>query len=73
MKKFALLSAVLFTALTVQSCRQSDELSADEAATLQKVMEASNNTLNNTAPAGIEQNAPAASIADGEIAPPPKK
>ena len=73
MKKFALLSVVFFTTLTVQSCRQSDELSADEAATLQKVLESSNNTLNNTTPASIDQNSPAASVEDGEIVPPPRK
>lgn len=72
MKKFALLSVVLFTTLTVQSCRQSDELSADEAATLQKVLESSD-SLNNTTPASIGQDQPAAAVEDGEIVPPPKK
>lgn len=73
MKKFALLSVVLFTTLTVQSCRQSDELlSPEEAATLQKVLESSDSN-NNTTPATIEQNLPAASVVDGETAPPPKK
>lgn len=73
MKKFALLSVVLFTTLTVQSCRQSDELSAEETATLQKVLESSNTSLNNTTPPTIDQNSHTASVVDGEIVRPPKK
>jgi len=70
MKKAVLLSAVIFTVLTVQSCRQSDDmLSPDEAATLQKVLKSSNDS----ADADGDQGSPAASILDGETVPPPKK
>ena len=76
MKKLAVISAVVFTALTIQSCRQADEvLSPEEAATLKRVQDSSaisfqkNNadTLNNN------QNNNTASFVDGEIVPPPKK
>ena len=76
MKKLAVISAVVFTTLTIQSCRQADEvLSPEEAATLKRVQDSSaisfqkNNadTLNNN------QNNNTASFVDGEIVPPPKK
>ena len=76
MKKLAFISAVVFTTLTIQSCRQADEvLSPEEAATLKRVQDSSAisfqkpnaDTLNNN------QNNNTASFVDGEIVPPPKK
>lgn len=73
MKKVALIASVVFTTLTLQSCRQSDDvLSPEEAATLQKVQDSSSNSLynNNT----LENNqGTATSNLDGEIAPPPRR
>ena len=76
MKRLALIAAVVFTTLTLNSCRQADEvLSPDEMATLQKVRDTAKvtephneagtlNTYNGTtAPFELE----------GEIAAPPKK
>ena len=76
MKKFALITAVLITAISFQSCRQADDvLSPEEIATLQKVQDSSKNSSSNkdTDPASFELGEPAASLVDGEIAPPPKK
>ena len=76
MKKFALITAVLVTAISLQSCRQADDvLSPEEIATLQKVQDSSNNSSNkdddNTV--GIDQSVPTATFVDGEIVPPPRK
>ena len=76
MKRLALIAAVVFTTLTLNSCRQADEvLSPDEMATLQKVRdtsktivpakEASNFNTNNSSSALLEL--------EGEVLPPPKK
>ena len=76
MKKLALIAAVVFTTLTIQSCRQSDDvLSPEEAATLKKVQDSSNNSLinNNTNTFNINQGNTPISNVDGEIAPPPRR
>ena len=76
MKKLALISAVVFTTLALQSCRQSDDLmSPEEAATLQKVQDSSKILLqkDNAYLLNSEQSNDTASIVDGEIAAPPKK
>ena len=75
MKKLALIAAVVFTTLTVQSCRQTEDvLSPEEISTLQKVQDSSNNVLKNDNSSTLnnaENNPP--SIVDGELVPPPKK
>ena len=76
MKKLALISAVVFTTLTLHSCRQSDEIwSPEEAATLQKVQDSTNNIVEskNSDTVNIEQSNQSTSLVDGEILPPPKK
>lgn len=76
MKKLAFISAVLFTTLTIQSCRQADEvLSPEEAATLQRVQDSSTTLLqkDNANSVNTNQNNDTASFVDGEILPPPKK
>lgn len=76
MKKSALIAAAVITILTVQSCRQSDDvMSPEEMATLQKVQDSSNNLSdkNGTNALEIEQPTPPVSEVDGEIAPPPRK
>ena len=76
MKKLAFISAVVFTTLTIQSCRQADEvLSPEEAATLQRVQDSSATSLqmDNANSINTDQNNNTASFVDGEILPPPKK
>ena len=76
MKKLAFISAVLFTTLTIQSCRQADEvLSPEEAATLQRVQDSSTTLLqkDNANSVNTNQNNDTASFVDGEILPPPRK
>ena len=76
MKKLAFISAVVFTTLTIQSCRQADEvLSPEEAATLQRVQDSSATSLqmDNANSVNTDQNNNTASFVDGEILPPPKK
>lgn len=76
MKKLAVISAVVFTTLTLQSCRQSDEvMSPEEMATLQRVQDSSNNLRerNNTNIFNNQQQEEVNSLVDGEIVPPPRK
>ena len=77
MKRLAVISAVVFTTLTLNSCIQADDvLSPEEQATLQKVRDSSNvssqrdfvDPLNNN-----QGNSTASFAEDGEIVPPPKK
>ena len=83
MKKLALIAAVILTTITLQSCRQADEvLSPEEAATLQRVQDSSNSslnrnngTINNNGDViinNVENTSPTTEV-DGEIVPPPKK
>ena len=61
MKKFALITAVLITAISFQSCRQADDvLTPEEIATLQKVQDSSNNSSSNkdANPASLEPGEP---------------
>ena len=76
MKKLAFISAVLFTAISLHSCRQADDVfSQEEIETLKKVQDSSNNSFNKNSdnPVKTEPNNPEASLVDGEIAPPPRK
>ena len=76
MKKLALITAVLLTTLAFQSCRQSDDLfTPEEVATLQKVRDSANTSLDRNDVKGIEthQDVPPTSNLDGEIFPPPRK
>ncbi|KIA90542.1 hypothetical protein [Kaistella jeonii] len=76
MKRLALIAAVVLTTITLQSCRQSDDvLSPEETATLQRVQDSSNNLLqkDNANNLNTDQNNNPASLVDGEIVPPPKK
>lgn len=76
MKKLALIASVVFTTLTLNSCREADEVfSPEETATLQRVQDSSNNlseknTINTL---NIEQSTPETSNLEGELVPPPKK
>ncbi|WP_027377963.1 hypothetical protein [Kaistella palustris] len=75
MKKLAVISAVVFTTLALQSCREADEvLSPEEAATLHRVQDSAG-ALNRGDIKVIngDQNTPEISNLDGEIAPPPRK
>ena len=75
MKKLAFISAVIFTTLTVQSCRQADEvMSPEEALTLKRVQDSANISVqkSNANSVGTDQNN-TASFVDGEILPPPRK
>ena len=75
MKKLAFISAVVFTTLTIQSCRQTDDvLSPDEAATLQRVQDSSKTLLqsNNANTLTTEPETTTTSL-DGELVPPPRK
>lgn len=76
MKSLALIAAVVFTTLTLESCRQPDDLiSNEEAATLKKVQASSLDlkgqigTNNNV----VGQNNIVVEDADGETVRPPKK
>lgn len=76
MKKLALIASVVFTTLTLNSCREADEVfSPEETATLQRVQDSSDNvkaknTENNIS---TEDNSSQTSNLEGEIVPPPKK
>lgn len=75
MKKFTLIAAVVFTTMTLQSCRQSDDvLSPLEAATLKKVQDSSSSSLHNVNSNSLENNqGTVTSSLEGEIAPPPRR
>ena len=78
MKKFAMIAAVVFTALSIQSCRESDDmLSPEEAVTLQRVQDSSDASLlknnANTIDSQEGHNTTSNLEVDGEIAAPPKK
>ncbi|MDQ0476478.1 hypothetical protein [Chryseobacterium sp. MDT2-18] len=75
MKKFALIAAVVFTTITLQSCRQSDDvLSPEEAATLQRVQDSTTVLLQqDSSSTTAEETNNAASELEGEIAAPPRK
>lgn len=76
MKKLALITAVVLTTLAFQSCRQSDDLfTAEEVATLQKVRDSVDSSLNKSTIKGTDtnQDVPPTSNLDGEIFPPPRK
>lgn len=75
MKRFALIAAVVFTTITLNSCRQSDDiLSPEETATLRRAQDSSNHSRNSTTPTiNTEQDNNTPSNADGEIVPPPRK
>ena len=80
MKRLALIAAVVFTTLTIQSCRESDDvLSPEEALTLQRVQDSSKTVLlnnsNNTNSTSLttEPGDTTTSNLEGEIAAPPKK
>ncbi|QBO59707.1 hypothetical protein [Chryseobacterium salivictor] len=76
MKKFALIAAVVFTTITLQSCRQSDDvLSPEEAATLQRVQDSTTVLLqqDNEGALNTQTANDIASELDGELVPPPKK
>ncbi|WHF52706.1 hypothetical protein QGN23_05365 [Chryseobacterium gotjawalense] len=76
MKKFALIAAVVFTTITLQSCRQSDDvLSPEEAATLQRVQDSSSVLLqqDNAGTLNTQTADNLASELEGELLPPPKK
>ncbi len=76
MKRLALIAAVVFTTITLNSCRQADEvLSPDEMATLQKVRDTSKVTLpnNEAGTLNTDNGTNAPSDLEGELVPPPKK
>ena len=76
MKRLALIAAVVFTTLTLNSCRQADEvLSPDEMATLQKVRDTSKVTSPNNEASTLNTNSGTTvpSGLEGELVPPPKK
>ena len=75
MKNLAFISAVTFTTLPIQSCRQADEvMSPEEALTLKRVQDSANISVqkSNANSVGTDQNNKA-SFVDGEILPPPRK
>ena len=76
MKKVALIAAVVFTTISLESCRQPDEfISNEEAVTLKKVQDSSSELKKgdglNTYSA--EANTMETIEADGEIVIPPRK
>ena len=74
MKKLAFIAAVVFTTLTLNSCRQSDDvLSPEEYETLKRAQDSSTVILDNNATVNPEQGDNPVSAIDGEIVPPPKK
>ncbi len=76
MKRLAVIAVVVFTTLTLNSCRQADEvLSPDEIATLQKVRDTSKVTSPNNEASTINTNSgtTAPSDLEGELVPPPRK
>ena len=76
MKRLALIAAVVFTTLTLNSCRQADEvLSPGEMATLQKVRDTSKVTSPNNEASTLNTNSGTTvpTGLEGELVPPPKK
>ena len=80
MKKIAFIAAVVFTALSIQSCREADDvLSPEEAVTLKRVQDLSDaNSINKDADTIDTQQAPETTSnldveVDGEIAAPPRR
>lgn len=80
MKRVALIAAVVFTALTIQSCRESDNmLSPEEAVTLQRVQDSSDASAVKSKTDSIKVSDGSNSTSnldievEGEIVPPPKK
>ncbi|QOW09156.1 hypothetical protein Q73A0000_01700 [Kaistella flava (ex Peng et al. 2021)] len=76
MKRLALIAAVVFTTLTLQSCRESDDvLSPEESATLLRVQDSSNTLLlkNNANTLNTQQDNNTTSDLDGELLPPPRR
>lgn len=76
MKKLAIIAAVVFTTLSLQSCRQAEDvMSPEEAATLQRVQDSSKNLQerNNVNHLNDQDNSSTQSLVDGEILPPPRK
>ena len=76
MKKVAFISAVLFTAISLQSCRQADDVfSQEEIETLKKVQDSSNKTFDKSSdyPVKVDPSATESTLVDGEILPPPRK
>ena len=80
MKKIAFIAAVVFTTLSIQSCREADDvLSPEEAVTLKRVQDLSDaNSIKKDADTIDTQQAPETTSnldveVDGEIAAPPKK
>ncbi len=68
MKKFTILTAVVFSIISLNSCRQPDEaLSPMESATLKKIQDSSN------AAQAPKDDDSSNLEADGELLPPPKK
>lgn len=75
MKKLALIAAVVFTTISLESCRQPDEfMSNEEAATLKKVQDSSTELKDgNNFNASAEEADNMPIEADGETVIPPKK
>lgn len=80
MKKIAFIAAVVFTTLSIQSCREADDvLSPEEAVTLKRVQDLSDaNSIKKDADTIDTQQAPETTSnldveVDGEIAAPPRK
>lgn len=80
MKKIAFIAAVVFTVLSIQSCREADDvLSPEEAVTLKRVQDLSDaNSINKDADTIDTQQAPETTSnldveVDGEIAAPPRR
>lgn len=80
MKKIAFIAAVVFTTLSIQSCREADDvLSPEEAVTLKRVQDLSDaNSIKKDADTIDTQQAPETTSnldveVDGEIAAPPRR
>lgn len=76
MKRLAVIAAVVFTTITLNSCRQADEvLSPDEMATLQKVRDTSKVILpnNEAGTLNTDNGTTVPSDLEGELVPPPRK
>ena len=76
MKKLAFISAVLFTAISLHSCRQADDVfSQEEIETLKKVQDSSNKTFDKSSDylVNVDPSVTESTLVDGEILPPPRK
>ncbi|WP_312819427.1 hypothetical protein [Kaistella carnis] len=80
MKKIAFIAAVVFTTLSIQSCREADDIfSPEEVVTLKRVQDLSDaNSIKKDADTIDTEQAPETTSnldveVDGEIAAPPKK